>query len=97
MFSVPPSPVENLGKVCENSRARFSPGYEGTENMFYFLIKFNWPTLFFFSVCDQNHRYYFVWPYQHVLDSVSHRFINTSLVPPFLLRATCLFMQIRES
>ena len=58
MLSVPPWPVENLGKVCENSRAgenlrlrlvfslicfpkrlpRFSPGYEGMENMFYFLI-----------------------------------------------------------
>ena len=60
MLSVTPLPVENLGKVCENSRAgenprlhlgvftdlllnspkcspRFSPGYEGTENMFYFL------------------------------------------------------------
>ena len=57
MFSVPSQPGENLGKVCEDSRAsetasrvftdqllnspkrlpRFSPGYEGTENMFYFL------------------------------------------------------------
>ena len=58
---MPPKPVENLGKVCENSGAGenprlglgvftdllwnspkrsswFSPGYEGTENMFYFLI-----------------------------------------------------------
>ena len=60
MFSVPPFPIENLSKVCENSRAGekpstvsrvftdllsnspkhspwFSPGYECTENMFYFL------------------------------------------------------------
>ena len=63
MLSVPPKPVENPGKVCENSRAGenprlrlgfsrifsgsnspkhlplFSPGYEGTENMFYLLNK----------------------------------------------------------
>ena len=43
MISTLSKPVENLGKVWENSRAgkrspRFSPGYEGTENMFYFLF-----------------------------------------------------------
>ena len=50
MFSIPSQPDENLGKVCENSSTadllqnspkrspRFSPGYESTENMFYFLI-----------------------------------------------------------
>ena len=53
-MSVPSWAVENLCKVCENSRAgvsrvvtdllsnscnrsRFSPGYEGTDNVFYFL------------------------------------------------------------
>ena len=53
MLSVSPLAVENLGKVCENSRAgeitdllsnspkrspRFSPGYEGTENKFYHIL-----------------------------------------------------------
>ena len=58
MMSVPPQPVENIGKVRQSSQARdstefrvftdqlsnspkhlpwFSPGYEGMENIFYFL------------------------------------------------------------
>ena len=61
MLSVPSLPGENLGNVCENSRAgenpqlrlvfllicsrilpnmpQFSPGYEGTKNMFYIQFK----------------------------------------------------------
>ena len=52
MFSVPSMPGENLCKVSQNSRVftdlllnspkrspRFSPGYDGMENMFYFLTE----------------------------------------------------------
>ena len=46
MFPVASNSGENLSKVCENSdllsnspkrSSQFSPSYEGTQNMFYFL------------------------------------------------------------
>ena len=69
MLSVSPQPVENLGKVCENSRAGelicsrilpnvrlgFDQGYEGTENMFY-LIQFNFNLIQSIFTALFNHK-----------------------------------------